>query len=89
VPANRWIACGVAVAALLVFGVARGHALPVMLLVAAVAAVWLPAWCWLERPYARDQARRAKGLRVRCGYDLAGNVSGVCPECGGASGGPV
>ena len=21
----------------------------------------------------------------RCGYDLTGNVSGVCPECGGAA----
>jgi hypothetical protein len=23
-----------------------------------------------------------KGLCVKCGYDLTGNVSGVCPECG-------
>jgi hypothetical protein len=26
--------------------------------------------------------RRAPGLCLRCGYDLAGNVSGTCPECG-------
>ena len=26
--------------------------------------------------------RREMGLCVRCGYDLTGNVSGVCPECG-------
>jgi hypothetical protein len=25
----------------------------------------------------------------RCGYDLIGNVSGVCPECGQRLGGPV
>jgi hypothetical protein len=26
-------------------------------------------------------ARRAQGLCVRCGYNLTGNVSGICPEC--------
>jgi hypothetical protein len=26
--------------------------------------------------------RRRHGLCVRCGYDLTGNTSGVCPECG-------
>lgn len=26
--------------------------------------------------------RRADGLCVHCGYNLTGNVSGVCPECG-------
>ena len=26
--------------------------------------------------------RKANGLCLACGYDLAGNTSGVCPECG-------
>ncbi len=26
--------------------------------------------------------RQAMGLCLHCGYSLAGNVSGVCPECG-------
>ena len=26
--------------------------------------------------------RRRKGLCLKCGYNLTGNVSGVCPECG-------
>jgi len=26
--------------------------------------------------------RRKHGLCLHCGYSLAGNVSGVCPECG-------
>jgi hypothetical protein len=26
--------------------------------------------------------RRRGGLCIKCGYDLTGNVSGVCPECG-------
>lgn len=28
------------------------------------------------------RARRIEGLCGKCGYDLRGNVSGVCPECG-------
>ena len=29
--------------------------------------------------------RRAPGLCIKCGYDLRGNASGVCPECGAAA----
>ena len=63
---------------------ARG---PVPVLLAAVlptlaaVTVW---YCW-DRPdeiRRKRQERRAKGLCERCGYDLTGNVSGVCPECG-------
>ena len=32
-------------------------------------------------PYRRHQ-RRKKGLCVHCAYNLTGNVTGVCPECG-------
>jgi len=34
--------------------------------------------------WKRDEAadRRQKGLCPKCGYDLTGNVTGVCPECG-------
>jgi hypothetical protein len=37
---------------------------------------------WYRSPELRRRERRAKGLCLRCGYDLHGNVSGVCPECG-------
>jgi hypothetical protein len=30
----------------------------------------------------RRRLRRTKSLCTQCGYDLTGNVSGVCPECG-------
>lgn len=30
----------------------------------------------------RRRRRRRRGLCIRCGYNLTGNVSGVCPECG-------
>ena len=36
----------------------------------------------LVRGPLRRCRRRRKGLCVECGYDLTGNVSGVCPECG-------
>ena len=49
---------------------------------------WLPFWLpvivttiptgvlvWLERRFPRGRCQT-------CGYDLTGNVSGVCPECG-------
>ena len=32
--------------------------------------------------HARDIRRRRRGLCLRCGYDLTGNVSGDCSECG-------
>ena len=31
---------------------------------------------------AKENRRRKKGLCIKCGYDLTGNVSGICPECG-------
>ena len=58
-----------------------------------------PVWLWesaftaapvgivflavFHRPRDVTAVRKAKGLCVLCGYDLRGNVSGVCPECGG------
>jgi hypothetical protein len=34
------------------------------------------------RPLLIRQQRQEDGLCRHCGYDLTGNVSGVCPECG-------
>jgi hypothetical protein len=42
-------------------------------------------YAFLERPSRLSIARRAAGLCLKCGYDLTGNVSGVCPECGAAA----
>jgi hypothetical protein len=41
-----------------------------------------PALCWmmlLDKSAISDAAARAC---LRCGYDLTGNTSGICPECG-------
>lgn len=36
----------------------------------------------LARRLLRTSLRAARGQCLRCGYDLRGNTSGVCPECG-------
>ena len=51
---------------------------PAWLLAAVFAA--LPA----ARLHRRARARITHGQCSSCGYDLTGNVSGVCPECGTA-----
>ena len=40
-----------------------------------------PAIAFIRGPYRRHR-RRKKGLCLKCGYNLTGNTSGVCPECG-------
>jgi hypothetical protein len=45
----------------------------------------VPAWfCGLlsASEYRRHLMVMPRGCCTRCGYDLTGNVSGVCPECG-------
>ncbi len=44
---------------------------------------FFPTICWIRRR-RRERARRKRGLCPACGYNLAGNTSGACPECGTA-----
>lgn len=37
---------------------------------------------FLVKNVYRRRHRRKKGLCLKCGYDLTGNVSGICSECG-------
>ncbi len=52
------------------------------------APAWIPpvllaVWSWfLARPLIEQRRRRRNNLCATCGYDLTGNVSGRCPECG-------
>ena len=54
----------------------------------SLAAVALLIGCYpllvLGRPALRRIYRRRHNLCVKCGYDLTGNVSGRCSECGTA-----
>jgi len=47
--------------------------------IAALGAVLPTLWC--IRKY-RALSARSPGACRRCSYDLTGNISGVCPECG-------
>jgi len=40
-----------------------------------------PTIAFVRSP-VRRRRRRKKGLCLKCGYDLTGNVTGICPECG-------
>lgn len=42
-----------------------------------------PTIAFIRGPLRRRRRRR-RGLCIRCGYNLQGNESGVCPECGEA-----
>ncbi len=42
-----------------------------------------PTLAFVRGPLRRWRRRR-QGRCQKCGYDLAGNVTGVCPECGTA-----
>ena len=53
---------------------ARGFTLPLVYPFAAVAIPTLLVWRFGRKPI--------KPGHCPCGYDLRGNVSGICPECG-------
>ncbi len=40
------------------------------------------------RRVIRKRFRKSRGLCIPCGYNLTGNTSGICPECGTAVLGP-
>ncbi len=71
----------------LVFDVARmqisffGDRWITIALVPAFWVAWLPIVFWINLRVVR-RLNRAKGLCVKCGYNLTGNESGTCPECG-------
>ena len=47
----------------------------------ALLAATYPAICVCVAGLVRRKRRR-RGCCIKCGYDLTGNTSGVCPECG-------
>jgi hypothetical protein len=59
-----------------------------MLLFGYGATVLLAAWpsIALVRGVRRWRRQRKKGMCLKCGYNLTGNVSGTCPECGSPRG---
>ncbi len=63
---------------------ARSSRVMVSFFIPTVLAVLLAAYptiAFIRGPLRRWRRRR-RGWCVKCGYDLTGNVTGVCPECG-------
>lgn len=55
------------------------HAVKPLLLASLLGGVW----CGFR--YAKLRRQEQSDLACpKCGYDLTGNVSGICPECGAA-----
>ena len=54
-----------------------------LLVVGVVGFVFL-AWVytWLFQPSGTEEKSFPRGCCSDCGYDLTGNQSGRCPECG-------
>jgi hypothetical protein len=61
-------------------GLVRQYRVPSWLPVCLLAVY--PVLAFVRSPARRRRQRRQNGLCLACGYDLTGNVSGVCPECG-------
>lgn len=53
----------------------------VLALPVAVIQIWL---CrrYIQGSIRREMVERGMLVCVHCGYDLTGNISGICPECG-------
>jgi hypothetical protein len=52
-----------------------------VLLILLVLFAAYPLRAFTRGPLRRHR-RRKRGLCICCGYNLTGNVSGICPECG-------
>jgi len=48
----------------------------------ALLAIGFPLALRRDLRDLRARLRAARGRCTKCGYDLTGNVSGRCPECG-------
>lgn len=64
------------------FGTGRTYMLGLPLWMMLLSLGWLPFL--LVRNRLRSLRRRRRGLCLKCGYNLQGNTSGRCPECGTA-----
>jgi hypothetical protein len=75
--------CNIGMDDIMLQGFATEVAVPWWMVCAAAAP--LPLWRVLTMRRRTRRRRRERGLCAGCGYDLRGNVSGVCPECGEAA----
>jgi hypothetical protein len=60
----------------------RSHLVVFPLWLPTALAAMAPAVRLVRARRRRARRRRDGGFCTRCGYDLTGNLSGTCPECG-------
>ncbi|UCC32456.1 MAG: hypothetical protein JSU86_09275 [Phycisphaerales bacterium] len=65
----------------LTIGISRTHRLQCSIWLFPALFAPYPTLAFIRGPVRRYR-RRKLGLCVKCGYNLTGNLSGVCPECG-------
>ncbi len=53
-----------------------------LLINSAMIPLGLAGACLTSRRRRKRHVRRELQLCIKCGYDLTGNESGICPECG-------
>ncbi len=56
--------------------------IPLIVLLGTLAAYPVSSWAFAVLRHRSRRRRRREGWCVKCGYDLTGNESGKCPECG-------
>ncbi len=74
-----------------VHNVSMSLVVPIVLVLSFFPVIYIAIWLfWRLTPgdhggplwRRRQRLLREHGLCLRCGYNLTGNLSGVCPECG-------
>ena len=65
---------------------AAASGVPLIVVFGATLSAFLALHYWWDQPAQRLRALHRMHLCRHCDYDLTGNVSGVCPECGTPTG---
>ena len=82
--ARRLVACflGLPASALILYYAWMNETLPFPFRILGTMVVGFVLILFGFKLFSGRQDRQERGLCVQCSYDLTGNESGICPECG-------